>query len=341
MGGNALNTPTKRIDKQEYLQVSQLLVGDFQQFGRVQPLHTYRNKQSFGDIDLVLERNPVMVSGKPQFEHQDLIEFVSRYNNRDIFCNHSMVSFDYRNNQQEGIQVDLILASTEDFGATHSFMSYNDLGIIIKQLASHMHMSFGQQGLIYHLKDNNNDIASICVSKDIREILVTLGYDPAPFFAGFDDVVDIYHYGASSVYFDHQRTLNDTPNSKMRQTIKKRHIYQGFLDYVAQQPFKQSQSLSKTDIRDKLFEQYPQFFERHQRALEQHKQTQHFRTLYNGHLITQWTGLSNNNLGQFMTHMKERHGDDYMRMITSQPNIKSYVQECFHQYKTPHKKSRP
>lgn len=214
MGGNALkNTPTERKSKEDYFRIlKELEIILKPHVDELRPIEAYRNKETFGDIDILF------VADKASNDITSLIEFL--FNPHEIYKNGDVWSFDY-----DKIQVDLI-KTTEEFIDINSFYySYNDLNNLAGRTANRMGLKFGHLGLILNYKNRD-----VILTKDPREIYDVLGYDYDRYLKGFDDLEDIYEFVISSPYFSKEPFYNQNHSNRVRNA--KRKVFIGFLEWL-------------------------------------------------------------------------------------------------------------
>jgi hypothetical protein len=126
MGGRALkgeNTFTRRYEREEFEQLSkELMVTLKDTFKRVEMPLFYKNKQSFGDADIILSMEDFNGNMRTYIE--------DTFSPNEIFHNGNCWSFDYKE-----LQIDLITVAGEDFDSNYNYLSYNDLGNYIGKIA--------------------------------------------------------------------------------------------------------------------------------------------------------------------------------------------------------------
>lgn len=222
MGGHALkNTYTRRYELKEFEAIQEDLYPKlerwFTKFGM--PLY-YNNKESFGDIDIVVVTGP-----KFPYDMRNLIE--EEFEPNEIFHNGNVWSFDYKE-----LQVDLLTVNPEHFESNLMYLSYNDLGNFIGRLAHQFGLKYGQEGLWYNHTFKGSKIARIPVSKDYPKIYEFLGLDFDKWVDGFDELENIFEFIASSPYFDWRIFQLDSLNHINKERNLKRNSYMTFLEWI-------------------------------------------------------------------------------------------------------------
>ena len=124
MGGRALKSvQTRRYERAEFDEISVELMDMLKpDFKRVAMPLFYKNKQSFGDADILLSMQGFDGNMRRYIEET--------FNPNEIFHNGNCWSFDYKE-----LQVDLITVAAEDFDTNLMYLSYNDLGNFIGRIA--------------------------------------------------------------------------------------------------------------------------------------------------------------------------------------------------------------
>ena len=295
MGGKALkNTTTRRYTKTEYESILPEIVSKLTDTLYIEPVKAYRDKESFGDADIVVvfseNINPVEYI-KQQFQPNEIVK------------NSSVISFDYKQ-----LQVDIITFSdiTTALFASNYF-AFNDLGNFIGRTAHRLGFKFGQTGLNYVLRDSDTvQIAELLVTDDFSSALQFLDYDPLIHLRGFDTLAQIFDYTASSKYFEPAQYLLQNRTSEARRRDRVRPSYMAILQYM-QTRFDLNEMSEKVPV-DRLwhlrraFEVFPQFKRAYDFAIRKHYTHKQYRTNFNGDLIREWYGLSDIELGNFMRH---------------------------------------
>lgn len=82
----------------------------------------FHNKESFGDIDIIVSME--------NFKKNMRVYIEETFKPNEIFHNGNAWSFDYKE-----LQVDIITCSAEDFDSNYHYLAFNDLGNFIGRLA--------------------------------------------------------------------------------------------------------------------------------------------------------------------------------------------------------------
>ena len=214
------NTKTRRYNRLEFDSVSKELVNILRDnFAMAEIPLFYKNKQSFGDID-------ILVTGLYKIE--DMREYLkNKFSPNEIFHNGDNWSFDYKE-----IQVDIIIASWKHFDSRLMYLSYNDLGNLIGRIAHGLGFKYGQEGFWYEHYFKNQNIGTILISKDYPKIYKFLGLDYSKWEAGFNELEDIFKFIAESPFFNWKKYQLSELNKINRDRNKKRTSYTAFLEWV-------------------------------------------------------------------------------------------------------------
>lgn len=340
MGGSALNVPTKRLSAADYhslaaqlsVQISQALDG-----AQVVVIPAYREKSDFGDLDLIVEAEKIQAAGGKEF----LVDWTARHTHaRDVYCekNSTVFSFDYRPSSEavEGFQVDLLMTPRAEIEVATAYFSYNDLGNLVGRTAHKMGFTHGHRGLLYPVRDGNYLFDTLVISQKLDEILPFLGYDPAPFRAGFDTLEDIFRYTVSTPYFNRDSFLLENRNHTSRTRDRKRPTYRKFLEWIdvapglnayawADREDEAARSAEKTHFLAMARQRFPSFAAELDDAWASLAQARKAKERFNGKWVSELVGLDGKALGQFMESFRQhvigeegvplwvaRHTDDQM-----------------------------
>lgn len=220
MGGKALGYESRRVLKDEFLEIEQYAVQKLlSKFDRVLPTVYYRSKESFGDLDLIVPK-PVPL---------DIIEWLyENFNatkvvyNGDSLENSVSISFD-----EDEFQIDLIFVHPDNLDIAHFYYSYNDLNNYVGRVAAQYNMKFGFNGLYYETADED-----FLISKDREKIYTFLGFNYQRYVKGFDTLEDTFEYVVMSKQFNSSIYQWENLNNINRSRNQKRPNYQKFLDYL-------------------------------------------------------------------------------------------------------------
>ena len=290
MGGRALkHTTTRRYELAEFEEIQKEIYPKlekyFAQMGM--PLY-YKNKQSFGDIDIV-----VAIPENFPYKMSDIIE--KEFKPNEIFHNGNCWSFDFKE-----LQVDLITVNPIHFESNLMYLSYNDLGNFIGRLAHQFGLKYGQEGLWYNHNFKGSNIARIPVSKDYPKIYKFLGLDFNKWMQGFDELEDVFNFVAESPYFDWKIFQMDSLNRINRERNLKRTSYMTFLEWIDKNAKHREYTFNDADdYRGSIIETFPEAdLEYYIREAEyNHCKSLFIKSKFNGKLVSERFNLTGEALG--------------------------------------------
>lgn len=329
MGGNVFET-NRRLLAKEYkelkFEVFRNLDKIFLYFIHYSEIPYYREKESFGDLDIVIGCH------KPMDIIKKLCETFEISSNK-IFVNSNTVSFQYKD-----FQIDLIFSGEEDYQSSLNYFSWNDLGNLMGRIARKAGFKYGHKGLTYVLREGDWQFAEILVSKDQKLILEFLGYDFTRYSQGFDTVEEIYNFTCSSLYFNSDSFLMENLNHINRVRNRKRPVYKKFLEWLKNQdpiniPEFQWSTERKEWFLDKAFRFFPGFSNKFYFESNEFEKVKEFKQKFNGRLVQEITGLDGKELGSFVCYLKKKSikFDDFQDWILSvEPRqIKEWIEYNF------------
>lgn len=314
MGGNALkNTATRRLDRAAFERVSRDVVAGLEAAfptARVAVIPAYATKADFGDVDVLVAAEDVDAQGGVEALKRLA---TTRFGATEQFRNGAVLSFDHRDaavSAEPGFQVDVIMQARESFDFALNYFSFNDLGNLIGRTAHKQGASFGHDGLWYVYRDGDYRFRDLLVTLDFDLALRFLGYDPARFHAGFDDLEAIFEYVAGSAFFNRGIFLLESRNYQSRVRDRKRKTYTGFLQWCEAHP-----DLPAFDYPDdksqwlpRMFEWFPAFKLAYDRAAQDLARERAVRARFNGEYVAALTGLEGKELGMLMKRIKDGFG---------------------------------
>jgi hypothetical protein len=319
MGGNALSIKTRRVNFKEFIQiqdqVSEALVFNLG-YAQARFLPYIFNKESFGDLDLILP--------KPKLPY--LEDFLTDYlGSREVVHNGDIVSFEYRE-----FQIDLIHTPFQNLDIAQTYFSYNDLGMLMGMLAKRVGCKYGSDGL-YLVRYNHNKSRKweIFLSKDSEEIFWFLGLNYSRFLKGFESLEDVFEFVYCSHLFDSDAFLNEEGwNHRRRTRNKKRPTWQAFKSYLKKHPKKLNPK--PKDPIDYCKDYFPPTYidERLERIREEDNRRQIVKERFNGKLVEEVTGLRGKDLSRFIAEFKKQF-EDFENFILNQDKkvIKDYIKK--------------
>lgn len=321
MGGNALQVKTQRLSAEKYHELVPQIVGAIREIfsARAEVIPSFRTKDSFGDLDIIVEKEKVVLTpeqaeeAKVESIYHQLQEVVSSiFNAREISINGGVLSFDFRESETDevGFQVDLILTPAEIMDASLNYFSYNDLGNLIGRVAHKMGLTFGHEGLLYPIRSGTHMIGRVLLTRDIDDSLSFLGFDPNRFHQGFETTDEIFNYVHTSKYFNPGLYLLENLNHASRTRDKKRKNYNGFLEYIQVNHREDVfvYPLDKEEWVPMILERYPHASLEIREMKERADKLAKVHKILAGENLTQWTGLVKKDLGVVAKTLREKMG---------------------------------
>ena len=221
MGGKALKYECRRYLKDEYFDLIDELKPKIQHVfnTKIEIVKAYNQKETFGDMDILILNNDIR-------NINDKIREVNP-NVNDIHHNGNVYSFDYKD-----LQIDLILTKEKYWDTSIHFYSYNDLGNLIGRLYHKIGLSFGFDGLKYIYRIDDKKLGEIIVSTDMNQILSFIGLSWTSYQRGFDSLIDIFEYVASSNLFNRDSFDLTKLNSVNKKRNERRPTFQKFVSWL-------------------------------------------------------------------------------------------------------------
>lgn len=297
MGGNAFEG-LERLTRSDYEGLAQEMLTLLSAQGLCcESLLYYRQKSDFGDMDILVK--------KPKLSQKMFDQLMAQLKVQDVVYNSDIISFRYQN-----FQIDLIYVDPELFDSARFYFAYNDLNNLIGRVAHHLGLKFGWDGLTYLIRtESGHRHQKIVLSRDPQAIYAFLGYDYMRWQVGFDTLEEIFDFVSSSPYFNAEIYAYDNLNHENRTRNRKRKTYQLFLDWLSKQEglnhfvFDQDKSIYLIRIHNA----FPQanLLGQLQDYANEVRLFQLRREKFNGHLVTAWTGLTHQSLGEMIAAFKQ------------------------------------
>lgn len=169
--------------------------------GRVEATGSLRDKQSFGDIDVIADATYVAAVGDDGIVAALEDEYGSgvihhRGDSKDPTLGLLIPTPD------GPFHLDVITAAPDAFDFAVRYMSAGDAGILIGAIARQMGCKFGQYGLALLVGHGAKRLGKVVVTTDFDEALEFLGFDPAVHAAGFDDDAALRSFVMAGRWFD-------------------------------------------------------------------------------------------------------------------------------------------
>jgi hypothetical protein len=329
MGGNALKSfNTVRQTTAEVNSHYNKMVNTGLLSCRMSMIPSYRNKESHGDLDILIDGN-IATSLLEQ-----LIQEVSLVYSESvpISSSGSARSLGLRLTDDSIFQVDFIHVQPEIFDFALGYFSYNDCGNLIGVTAHKTGLKFGHQGLQYVVRDDTHQIGIIDVDLDFESSLQFLGFDYDVWKNGFDDLIDIFNFVTDATYFNKSYYSFENRNHAGKTRDRKRPTYNSFLKHIDNLELPLKPIFSKTTWFKKIIDHYPHVKVEYDALMAKHNRAKELSKKFNGVLVSEITGLTGKELGQFMMIVKSQH-TDFKSFIeqTTEDNIVKHILEKYNE----------
>lgn len=300
MGGNVFKD-AKRFKAAEFKTLQSEIVKLLQGKGlRTEPLVVYRDKPSFGDLDLLtglFEDNIESLKNLKKILREIGVTEFNFSDHHKQFKSGTHASFLYKN-----LQVDLIFVKPEHFGSAAFYFSYNDLNNFVGRIAHKLGVKFGWDGLSYVLKTEDGYLERrLELTTDPEEIYRFLGYDYERYLEGFDTLEEIFEFVTSSSYFNSSIFEYENLNHANRTRNRKRKNYAAFLEWLEGKEFENHVFLTpKALYLPRVLKTFPHILDELEESTQLMEQTHLIASKLNGNLVMEWTGLSGKDLGKVL-----------------------------------------
>ncbi|MDO8414837.1 MAG: hypothetical protein Q7S87_01350 [Agitococcus sp.] len=327
MGGNALkNCVTRRYTAEEYYPLEAAVLARLQEFfpsKRVAPILAYRNKASFGDMDILLEspvpdvdlRDALASMFQPkelvsegylhglrmpngQLQHRDAVGLVGAV---PEFNETGCISFEHHE-----FQVDVLCTPTRYFDFCNHYYNYNDLGNLCGVLAKSLGVTLGFDGLWLKVKEGTQFFGKVLLTEDYHEALEFLGYDVTRYRQGFDAIEDMFDFVQANPYFDSALYMLENRANRSRTRDVKRPTYIAFLARLrAALPHGNVGYMQPNEALCRIYTAFPHAQAEHKALLATKGQKSQARQLFSGETFKAITGLEGKSLGILMEDLRK------------------------------------
>jgi len=308
MGGNALKkVKTRRYNKEEIDIASNEIISKLETVldTRVFSTKEYKNKESFGDLDVLVE-----IDGNKE---QTLNRIFSILTFQEKADNGNVVSINYND-----LQLDLILTEPENFDFAKVYFSFNDLGLFIGRLARLVGLVFGSDGLKIRVESHfkHGNLGDAFITKNPQEAFDILDLDWKKYELGFDTIKDVFLFVSDSIYFSEDITKRGTGRSDKRD--KKRRNYLLFEQWIEDNKNKNNwtdyfnKNVSKEKMINNFRKKYPDFNNQIEYLHQKDAEKEEDKKIFNGTMVMEkYLNLSSpklgNLLGNFYVYFKEKY----------------------------------
>jgi hypothetical protein len=328
MGGNVFPGLNRRYAKDEYLALIEELKPKFDILFRVWNVTpTFASKDSFGDMDVV---------GVPRFPfstevlasvfslHYSPPVKLSKYfaeSSTPIKNNGGTWSLIYKD-----FQLDLVTCPDHEYEFTKNYMGVGDRGNFVGKLAHMLGLKFGHDGMWLVVRtDDNHQLGEILMTLDPLEAEAFL--DVKPLMDDPQTLEDIFENIAASKYFNPEVFLLENNNNVARVRDRKRPSYNALLEWCKKLPPKEyfPRAKDKSVYLDRIFLAFPESRKEWEALWKKKELLDKFRTLFNGNLVSEWTGLTGKELGEFMVILKQHLRPEHVVNNMTAEDVKKFV----------------
>jgi len=312
MGNQALKQfgiETERIPVEKYDELKKEILEKLSpHFSRVIDVRAFKNKKTFGDIDIIASPKE-----NSNINYSELFKELFNYN--AIYPNKPVYSFDYNK-----FQVDVIITKERIFDMSYTYYNYNDLGNMMGRVAHKFGLKYGFEGLLYPIRSENQDkiIGEFELSINPEKIFTFLGWDFNVYLNGFNELQDIFDYVVTGKYFNPEIYEYSALNNQNRVRNKKRESYRRFLEFIN---LEQNKLIWQKENRN-FFQFNPNksvYFDMIDKAFpeadikgkveickEKEAELNLIRSKFNGNIVSELTKLSGDELGLFIAKFKKQ-----------------------------------
>ena len=302
MGGHALSCGSVRIKKEDFLVVCDKVVAELQ---RIYPNAKFAipaqmpDKDSFGDLDIIYTNDEKIISTNLSWLQKDGTKYSPQY----TFINSDVISFDYKLENSEIFQIDLIRIRPECFNFAIKYYSYGDTGNIIGRAYKYAGLKLSHEGLKYKYV-TKYIVAELYLTYDWQTALNFLEY-PNYDEHEFKDIQSVFDYCFSTPFANHEIYMLENSNHVDRIRNVKRPMFMAMQDYINEHPnctnnFYLDKETYHTEILERAFKQFPNFYQEYQKLVELDLIENAFRNKFNGIIVSDITGLKEKRLSIFM-----------------------------------------
>lgn len=316
MGGNAITNVT-RLAKDPYYEVVRSVLSMLAEWypdNKCADILSYANKESFGDLDVIIEQYDNEVSSTLFNKLKEKFKLEKG----DYYLNGGTISFRYPLGKRRisSFQVDIIIEPYKTYEMARDYFAYNDLGNLLGRMTKKLGFKLGHKGLSYIVRDGDYKVKEIFFSHYWDTALGLLDLDIDRYDEGFESLEDIFEFVASSPYFNPDIFLFHNRNHRASVRDRKRKTYNAFLtwcednkDRLTHYPYQSERdhygygspsNLNKPFLKNVLFKTFPWLEAEIESVMEYVKLNKLAKEKYNGQLVMKLTGLEGKELGKLM-----------------------------------------
>lgn len=314
MGGKAFGFEAKRMDKWEYEDTLALNLAridssqDFPSMGK--GVISYSTKETFGDIDILVPSESFSFD-----KFWDKHKF--RY--KDYKRNGGVISL----LDKQDRQIDIITTPLNIYWIHYNYLAYNDMGNFIGRIAKSLNLKYGHDGLsmvVRYKGDTTRKIGVIPISTDVQYIYDLLDIP----YRCYDTMEQIYSDIMSSKYYHKDSFLLEKQSHHSRVRDRKRKSYHGMLNYIKEND-KLDTPRRSYSIEETLSMLPIEVTEKYVNITSDYDKKMYEKTLFNGNIVSDVTGLKGKDLGVFIASIKDK--------VNIYGNVREQILELLNEYK--------
>lgn len=295
MGGKAFGFEAKRMDKSEYedtLAINLARIDSSQHYNDMgKGVVSYSTKETFGNIDILVPS-----------EHFSFDKFWDKHKFRykDFKRNGGVISL----LDKQDRQIDIITTPLNIYWIHFNYLAYNDMGNFIGRIAKSLNLKYGHDGLtmiVRYKGDSTRKIGVIPISTDVQYIYDLLDIP----YRCYDTMEQIYKDIMSSKYYHKDSFLLEKQSHHARVRDRKRKSYQGMLEYIKANDTSTNPRRSYS-IEETLSILPSYVTDEYVKITSEYDKKVYERTLFNGNIVSDITGLKGKELGSFMADIKDK-----------------------------------
>jgi hypothetical protein len=328
MGGNIFQN-TRRYSKNEYQKLESIVLEKLSSiFPRIANIPYYRSKDSFGDMDILVEKN----SGNGDIIEKIKQEFLETL----VSQNSNVYSFVY-GLEKNDFQIDLIFTKSKYFESSRNYFSFNDLNNLSGRISRKFGLKLGFDGLSFVLRDGTHVFDTIEITTDFEKIYTFLDLDYIKFIEGFDTLEDIFTFISSSKYFNPDIYLFHNRNNKSQVRDRKRKTYNEFLKWceLNHSSLNKYPWLSYNERIDNgvqysnnhipmILKAFPEIENKYTESINNLEISKLIKEKFNGRIVMELTGLEDKELGEFMGSFRKEYSKEWL-YETSKEDIEKAI----------------